>query len=90
MGELLYLSALSGSTEFTEATEATLMDAMRRFCRSIELCDGYLRGYYGLKIVSRPASAVMAMMAMMIVLTNSPGHKPIAYAGFKDSIGFGE
>lgn len=87
MGELLYLSALSGSTELTEAT---LMDAMRRFCRSIELCDGYLRGYYGLKIVSRPASAVMAMVAMMNVLTTGPGHEPIAYAGFKDSIGIGE
>ena len=28
-----------------------LTEAMRRFCRSIELCDDYLRGYYGLKIV---------------------------------------
>lgn len=55
MGELLYLSARSGSTE---VTEATLIDAMRRFCRSIELCDGYLRGYYGLKVVSSPASGV--------------------------------
>lgn len=26
---------------------------MRHFCRSIELCDDYLRGYYGLKLVSR-------------------------------------
>ena len=24
---------------------------MRRFCRSVELCDDYLRGYYGLKLV---------------------------------------
>ena len=31
--------------------ENLLSDAVRRFCRSIELCDGYLRGYYGLKIV---------------------------------------
>ncbi|KAK6433724.1 Inositol phosphatase SIW14 [Oleoguttula sp. CCFEE 5521] len=23
---------------------------MRRFCRSVELCDDYLRGYYGLKL----------------------------------------
>ena len=29
------------------------VESMRRFCRSIELCDGYLRGYYGLKLVSR-------------------------------------
>lgn len=29
-----------------------LAESIRRFCRSIELCDGYLRGYYGLKLVS--------------------------------------
>lgn len=27
-------------------------EALKRFCRSIELCDDYLRGYYGLKLVS--------------------------------------
>lgn len=27
-------------------------EAIKRFCRSIELCDDYLRGYYGLKLVS--------------------------------------
>ena len=29
-------------------------EALKRFCRSIELCDDYLRGYYGLKSVSTP------------------------------------
>lgn len=28
-----------------------LTESLRRFCRSIELCDDYLRGYYGLKLV---------------------------------------
>lgn len=32
--------------------EKHLLDAVRRFCRSIELCNGYLRGFYGLKMVS--------------------------------------
>lgn len=31
--------------------EKYLAEAFRRFCRSIELCDDYLRGYYGLKLV---------------------------------------
>ena len=31
--------------------ERYLADSFRRFCRSIELCDDYLRGYYGLKLV---------------------------------------
>lgn len=29
-----------------------LGEALKRFCRSVELCDDYLRGYYGLKTVS--------------------------------------
>lgn len=28
-----------------------LPEALKRFCRSVELCDNYLRGYYGLKSV---------------------------------------
>lgn len=28
-----------------------LAEALKRFARSIELCDDYLRGYYGLKLV---------------------------------------
>ena len=28
-----------------------LSEAMRRFCRCVELCDNYLRGFYGLKLV---------------------------------------
>ena len=35
------------------AMHLTVSEAMRRFCRSVELCDNYLRGFYGLKIVSR-------------------------------------
>ncbi len=37
-----------------EATDAAkyLAESTRCFSRSIELCDDYLRGYYGLKLVS--------------------------------------
>lgn len=86
MGELLYLSACSGSTE---VAESVLISAMRRFCRSIELCDGYLRGYYGLKIVSRRATTVQSCALMTTVLTFGPGHQQIAAvndAGFEDNI----
>lgn len=34
------------------APDKYLPESMRRFCRSIELCDDYLRGYYGLKITT--------------------------------------
>ncbi len=50
MGELLYISA--AATTNSAGIEAIMVDAMRRFCRSVELCDDYLRGYYGLKLVS--------------------------------------
>ena len=36
--------------------EKLLLDAVRRYCRSIELCSGYLRGFYGLKVVSQESA----------------------------------
>lgn len=49
LGEILYIST---SNSNDGSIGKILADSVRRFCRSIELCDGYLRGYYGLKIVS--------------------------------------
>ena len=48
LGEVLYISAMSSNET---ADNKTLAEAMRRFCRTVELCDDYLRGYYGLKLV---------------------------------------
>jgi ER membrane protein complex subunit 2 len=48
-GELDYMNATSGS-ESVESTIKSLVSAIQRFSRSIELCDDYLRGYYGLKL----------------------------------------
>lgn len=50
LGEVLLLAA--GKTEATGEQLKVLSESMRRFCRSIELCDDYLRGYYGLKLVN--------------------------------------
>ncbi|GAB7334076.1 hypothetical protein MBLNU13_g06156t1 [Cladosporium sp. NU13] len=47
LGEVLFLAA--NKSEGAEQLRG-LSEAMRRFCRSIELCDDYLRGYYGLKL----------------------------------------
>ncbi len=49
LGEALYLS--SSRFEASADQLKALSESMRRFCRSIELCDDYLRGYYGLKLV---------------------------------------
>ena len=50
LGEVLHLSA--GRTEGATDQLKQLSESMRRFCRSIELCDDYMRGFYGLKLVS--------------------------------------
>ncbi|KXT00893.1 hypothetical protein AC579_9274 [Pseudocercospora musae] len=47
IAEVLYVSA---NQKQGEETARTLAESMRRFCRSIELCDDYLRGYFGLQI----------------------------------------
>lgn len=37
------------------SSQQQLAESVKRFARSIELCDDYLRGYYGLKLASKPA-----------------------------------
>lgn len=55
LGELLLTSAgTDGSTGKDNTTEKNLFESVRRFARSIELCDDYLRGFYGLKLVCFP------------------------------------
>ncbi|KAI1438194.1 tetratricopeptide [Xylaria sp. CBS 124048] len=44
LGEMLLMAAKASDTP------KRLTAAMKEFCRSIELCDNYLRGYYGLKL----------------------------------------
>lgn len=51
LGEVLFLSA--GRTEGSADQLKVLSESMRRFCRSVELCDDYLRGYYGLRLVRK-------------------------------------
>ena len=46
-----YAAAVS-STGGDGSAQKYLAEALKRYSRSIELCDDYLRGYYGLKLVS--------------------------------------
>lgn len=50
LGELLLMAAKSSQP--TDASRQ-LAEAIKRFCRSVELCDDYLRGFYGLKLATR-------------------------------------
>lgn len=36
----------------SDSSQPRLAEALKRFSRSVELCDDYLRGYYGLKRVT--------------------------------------
>jgi ER membrane protein complex subunit 2 len=56
MGEVQYL--WSQTLEGPEQVKV-LSESMRRFCRSIELCDDYLRGYYGLKVTTARLAEVL-------------------------------
>jgi ER membrane protein complex subunit 2 len=50
LGELEYLASQSSSD--SAESQKQLSQAIQRFSRSIELCDDYLRGFYGLKLAS--------------------------------------
>lgn len=51
LGEINYLASQSAS-EGAAASDRHLAEAVQRFSRSVELCQDYLRGYYGLKLVT--------------------------------------
>ncbi|KAI4599905.1 hypothetical protein KJ359_001641 [Pestalotiopsis sp. 9143b] len=50
LGELLLMAAKSSQPN---DAQRQLTEAVKRFCRSVELCDDYLRGFYGLKLATR-------------------------------------
>ncbi|KAL9020208.1 MAG: hypothetical protein Q9185_002491 [Variospora sp. 1 TL-2023] len=66
LGEVLFVSTGTCPDRIGSLTES-----VRRFCRSIELCDGYIRGLYGLKLASEKLMAVIAEGAQNTVKTPS-------------------
>jgi len=48
LGEVLLMAASANS----DSQQKYLAESVKRFCRSVELCEDYLRGYYGLKKVT--------------------------------------
>lgn len=55
LGELQYMAATAPGVA-NGLYQKYMAEAIKRFSRSIELCDDYLRGYYGLKLVRAPRS----------------------------------
>lgn len=63
LGEVVFLSANrieSGGDQLKQLSES-----MRRFCRSVELCNDYLRGYYGLKLVTMTQPIFLSEMMLI-------------------------
>jgi hypothetical protein len=61
LGELQYMAATTSGVA-GGSYQKYMAEAPKRFSRSIELCDDYLRGYYGLKLV-RPSLSGSEMAA---------------------------
>ncbi|KAK8218575.1 tetratricopeptide repeat domain-containing protein [Phyllosticta capitalensis] len=70
MGELLYISATAAGSNEANALKQ-LCESMRRFCRSIELCDNYLRGYYGLKLTTKRLLGVLSQSSDKQAVTDT-------------------
>lgn len=51
LGELNYLASQSSQDGATNAPKH-LAESIQRFARSVELCQDYIRGYYGLKLAT--------------------------------------
>ncbi|KAI9812655.1 MAG: hypothetical protein M1832_000375 [Thelocarpon impressellum] len=78
MGEIVYAST-SATTPANDANlERGLADSMRWFCRSIELCDDFLRGYYGLKLITGRLLSIpsQASKTSSVVRAGSDGLPP--------------
>ncbi|KAI0201307.1 tetratricopeptide [Astrocystis sublimbata] len=58
LGEILLMAAKASDSP------QRLAEALKRFCRSIELCDNYLRGYYGLKLTTQQLLGEVAPKAL--------------------------
>lgn len=59
LGEAIFISTTAAASNSPSEFARGLAEAMRRFCRSIELCNNYLRGYYGLKLTTKKLIQVL-------------------------------
>lgn len=60
LAEVLYKAAQANAATATpQETARGYSESTRRYLRSIELCDNYLRGYYGLKLATKQLLEVL-------------------------------
>lgn len=69
LGEVLFVEAINSNDNVE-----SLAESVRRFCRSIELCDDFLRGYYGLKVVSHNIDITCILLVNNVFLSHLIGY----------------
>jgi hypothetical protein len=70
LGEIIYTTAdfKANAAELSRV----ISESMRRYLRSVELCENYLKGYYGLKLVSIPdVRDQLRLMALDMLQTSA-------------------
>ncbi|KAI5358720.1 putative ER membrane protein complex subunit 2 [Septoria linicola] len=77
MGEVTFMGAQQQQGGSGEQLKQ-LSEAVRRFCRSVELCDDYLRGYYGLKVSTTRLLEVLATSKKGQLITSDPATGDLA------------
>jgi len=75
---MLYVSIATSSED--AALLKTLTESMRRFCRSIELCNDYLRGYYGLKVTTKRLLQLLQKSSKSVTSGSESDFPPAAIA----------
>lgn len=80
LGEVAYISATSSESSERGNAVKGLSDALRRFCRSIELCDNYLRGFYGLKSTAKKLLEALRKAGKGAVATSDDDLSPPSIA----------
>lgn len=63
LGEMLFVSSINSKEEHLQLK--SLVQSLKSFCRSVELCHDYLRGYYGLKLVTTKLKAMSGKESMI-------------------------
>lgn len=77
LAEVFYM--VSASSQGSDIVRVkSLTRAMKSFCRSIELCDDYLRGYYGLKFTTNQIKTVLSKAGNQTVMAKETAEDDIA------------
>lgn len=75
LAEVQYMAATTSAAGDAASQLKFTAESLKRFSRSIELCDDYLRGYYGLKLVRYDPNSHFPHLLLehsLQILTNAP------------------